>query len=145
MSTVTGSSLIWIWGAMTYHFTNSIIVPADSGVGSIKCETDGATLDLAYSHYDDVSASTVTAPGNNQSGLTSVSIGALSWNDAGYWTWNGEISNSSTYSKISASDFSTRLSGINSRIVTFLDTDINLDQRRGARGDDNWWPGAYQN
>ena len=144
LSTITGSSLIWIWGTMTYHVTNSIIVPADSGVGSIKCEDSGATLDMAYTHYDDVSATTVNQS-NNQSGLTSSSIGSIAWNAAGYWTWDGEISSSSSYAKISASAFSTRLSGINARLVTFLDTDINLDQRKAPRGDSDWWPGAYQN
>lgn len=144
LSTVTGSSLIWIWGTKTYYFTNSIIVPVDSGVGSIKCEGSGATADLAYTHYYDVSATNVESS-NNQDSLTSSSLGSLAWNPSGYWTWDGKISGSSTYTKISASDFSTRLSGINSRIVTFLSTDINKDQRGEDRGVDNWWPGAYQN
>ena len=145
LSTVTGSSLIWIWGTKTYYFTNSIIVPNDSEVGSIKCNDSGASINLAYTHYDDVSATTVTDNGNCQSGLTLSTIGSLNWNSGGYWTWNGEISGSSTYSKISASDFSTRLSNINTRIVSFLSTDITLDQRREPRGNDDWWPGAYQN
>jgi predicted outer membrane repeat protein len=144
LSTVTGSSLIWIWGTKTYYFTNSIIVPVDSGVGSIKCNDSGATADLAYTHYYDVSATNVESS-NNQDSLTSSSLGSLAWNPSGYWTWDGKISGSSTYTKISASDFSTRLSGINSRIVTFLSTDINKDQRGEDRGVDNWWPGAYQN
>lgn len=144
LSTVTGSSLIWIWGTKTYYFTNSIIVPVDSGVGSITCEHSGATADLAYTHYDDVSATNVVGS-NKQDNLTSSSLGSLAWNPSGYWTWDGEISGSSSYPKISASEFSTALSGINSRIVTFLGADINKDQRGEARGSENWWPGAYQN
>ena len=143
LSSITGSSLIWIWGTMTYYFTNSIIVPEDSGVGSINCIDSGATLDLAYTHYNTVSATTVTQS-NSQDNLTSSSIGSLTWNAAGYWTWNGEISDLSSYAKISASAFSTRLSGINARLVTFLGTDINLDQRGVSRGNGDWWPGAYQ-
>ena len=141
-TTINGAGLIALWGDKHY-FTNNIIVPESDAVVSIL----GGTADLAYNHYNTLSNVTSTDNGGNVSGLTSDNIGALTWsnddNDSYYWKWDGTI-------KGSAPSFTTqlnvynRVNGLCPNFVTWSGSDFYKDQRNAARGNGDWWPGAYQ-
>lgn len=143
-TTINGAGLIALWDKNNEHnFTNNIIVPESDKVFSIL----GGTCDLAYNHYNTLSGVTSTDNGGNVSGLTSDDIDALTWsnddNDSYYWKWDGTINGS-------APSFTTQLNvynRVNELCLDFINwsgSDFYKDQRNAARGNGDWWPGAYQ-
>ena len=149
---VAGSALIWACsGSWTNYFTNNIITSSSSSTKSIHSE--GPTLDFSYNHF--YSASSFTNNDGNVSEVLSGDIDGLSWSNTSsysyYWKWNGTFGGNAPTK--------TGESNVRSRVNTASEDFINLfeagnawsstsfanDQRRVGRGDDNWWPGAYQN
>ena len=141
-TTIDGAGLIALWGDKHY-FTNNIIVPESDAVVSIL----GGTCDLAYNHYNTLSGVTSTDNGGNVSGLTAGDIDALTWsnddNDSYYWKWDGTI-NGSAPSFTTQLNVYNRVNGLCPDFVTWSGSDFYKDQRNAARGNGDWWPGAYQ-
>jgi endonuclease/exonuclease/phosphatase family metal-dependent hydrolase len=141
-TTINGAGLIALWGNQHY-FTNNIIVPESDAVVSIL----GGTVDLAYNHYNKLSGVTSTDNGGNVSGLTSGKIGALEWsnddNDSYYWKWDGTI-NGSAPSFTNQLNVYNRVNELCLDFINWSGSDFYKDQRNVARGNGDWWPGAYQ-
>ncbi|MBQ6197835.1 MAG: hypothetical protein IJK44_01190 [Bacteroidales bacterium] len=139
------SALVWACtGSWTNYFTNNIITSSASSTESIH--SAGSTLDLNYNHY--YSASSFTDSGGNVSDILSSSIDNLSWSNTGspsyYWKWDGTFGGAEP-SKTNKTAVNTRVNSASSAFMTWSGSDFVKDQRGVGRGNDNWWPGAYQN
>ena len=146
------SALVWACGgSWTNYFTNNIITSRTSSTESIH--SAGSKLNLSYNHF--YSSTNYTDSEGNVSEVLSGAIDGLSWiNDNSssyYWKWNGTFS-SAAPSKTNKSDVQSRVNAVNADFIknfnagkVWSSTSFANDQRRVGRGDDNWWPGAYQN
>lgn len=147
-----GSALIWACsGSWTNYFTNNIITSSSSSTESIHSE--GPTLDFSYNHF--YSASSFTNNGGNVSEVLSGNIDGLSWSNTSsysyYWKWNGTFGGNAP-TKTGESNVQSRVNTASKDFINLFEagkawssTSFANDQRRVGRGDDNWWPGAYQN
>lgn len=146
------TALIAVWGNQVNYITNCIVVPEDSGIDAFRGDTGSEKLDLYYTHYSSLAAATLANSGGNVSGRIKDNLDGLFWNDSwssgeyvtrGFWQWDGKMAGTSP-SMATQSNVVSRLTGICPDFVTWIDTDINNDQRRMDRGTGAWWPGAYQ-
>lgn len=149
-----GSALIWACsGSWTNYFTNNIITSSSSSTESIHSE--GPTLDFSYNHFYSYSASSFTNNGGNVSEVLSGNIDGLSWSNTSsysyYWKWNGTFGGNAP-TKTGESNVQSRVNTASKDFINLFEagkawssTSFANDQRRVGRGDDNWWPGAYQN
>ena len=144
LTTDEAGALVAFWGSQPNYLINNIIVPNSASVTAV-CGTGSETVDLYYNQLGTVSKMVQTDSGGNVTGLTASSFDGLAWT-SGLWQWSG-TSGGSAPSKITASNFISRLTSINSAYVDWLATpDIRYDYRGVDRGDgeSQWWPGAYQ-
>jgi predicted outer membrane repeat protein len=144
-TTINGAGLIALWGDQHY-FTNNIIVPESDAVVSIL-GGGSDKIDLTYNHYNKLSGVTSTDNGGNVYGLTSDDIDALTWsnddNDSYYWKWDGTI-NGSAPSFTNQLNVYNRVNELCLDFINWSGSDFYKDQRNVARGNGDWWPGAYQ-
>ena len=143
---LTGSAgaLVVFWGSQPKYLINNIIVPNSSSVTAV-CGTGSETVNMYYNQLGTVSNITQTDLGGNVTGRKASDFDGLSWT-SGLWQWSGTIGGNAP-SKITANNFISRLTAINSAYVSWIDTpDIRYDYRGVDRGDGGaqWWPGAYQ-
>ena len=144
-TTINGAGLIALWGDQHY-FTNNIIVPESDAVVSIL-GGGSDKIDLTYNLYNTASKVTSNDNGGNVSGLTSDDIDALTWsnddNDSYYWKWDGTI-NGSAPSFTNQLNVYNRVNELCLDFINWSGSDFYKDQRNAARGNGDWWPGAYQ-
>ncbi len=144
-TTINGAGLIALWGDQHY-FTNNIIVPESDAVVSIL-GSGSDKIDLTHNLYNTVSKVTSNDNGGNVSGLTSDDIDDLTWsnddNDSYYWKWDGTI-NGSAPSFTNQLNVYNRVNELCLDFINWSGSDFYKDQRNAARGNGDWWPGAYQ-
>ncbi len=139
-----GTALIAILGTQTNYFTNCIIVPEKApGIAAIRGDGD-EIIDLYYTHYSNVgNIDTNANSGGNTDGHKKSDFDSINWS-SNCWTWSGTIS-SAAPTMATKKGVYDRINSVCHDFVTWSDTDFVKDQRGVGRGNDNWWPGAYQN
>lgn len=160
-SLTDNTSLVAAWGGHTDYVTNCIIVPETAGIAAFG--SDGSyqmDLDIAYTHYSSYNNTyvTFTDSGNNTAGKTKSSFDDLLWYEgeqtngdfstSGFWQWAGTLGGNPP-SMITKDAFEARVkedtgAAYVAGFVDWLGSDIYNDQRHVNRGNDYWWPGAYQ-
>lgn len=141
----SNTALVAVWGDKHY-FTNNIILPESNDVASIG-GGGSDKIDLNYNVYNKVIGVDATDNGGNTSGCTSIAIDDLEWSDEDnnsyYWKWNGTI-NGSAPSKPNSTGVVGRVQSYSPGFASWCGSDLYMDQLNVNRGDDGWWPGAYQ-
>lgn len=141
-----GTTLIVIWGSQTNYFTNCIIVPEnESSISAIRGDAGSEVIDLYYTHYSNVENISDIDSGGNKANLKKTDYDSNNWSNTHHcWRWNGTI-NSEAPSMTTQANVYARVNAICPDFVTWSGSDFNKDQRGVARGNGDWWPGAYQN
>jgi endonuclease/exonuclease/phosphatase family metal-dependent hydrolase len=103
-----------------------------------------------YSVFENQSAceSRITFKENPaSSGFSRSSFGDLAWNeDECCWTWNGQMSGGNNTNMITKDAFVSAMNEALPEFKSWLENngELLLDQGGRYRGEDRWWPGAYQ-
>ena len=81
------------------------------------------------------------------SGFSKSSFGGLTWvEDECCWKWNGQMSGGNNTSMITKDQFVSAMNEVVPEFKSWLEGkgELLLDQGGRYRGEDTWWPGAYQ-
>lgn len=136
-----------------YHFINNIIVTENPA--SNKAIVDfgneytrsGVMCYTKHSGYSGTKGtfSSVESPASD--GFSKADFGGLKWNENGcYWSWNGTMTGGNNKTMITKDQFVSALNNADPQFKAWLEGkgELLLDQGGRYRGEDRWWPGAYQ-
>jgi hypothetical protein len=128
-----------------YHLLNNIIL---AGNDQYSWWINQSGTSNTYGYYNVFTKKGGTSPYNGSGdteGKSKADLGSLSWDAASHvWSWNGTVAGSSA--KISASAFATAMNSASPTFKAWLESidALDKDQLGNARGNGEWWPGAYQ-
>ncbi len=158
--TYGGLLRIWLDVDTDAYFVNNIVVSETQENTWAFCQFDKTfsqsnvphlTLyHTKYSVFENQSAceSRITFKENPaSSGFSRSSFGDLTWNeDECCWTWNGQMSGGNNTNMITKDAFVSAMNDAVPDFKSWLESngELLLDQGGRYRGEDRWWPGAYQ-
>ena len=142
------------------HFVNNIVVNdeydgVDAFVQMDKSWAQGTRASVTMHHTKYSSLENQDATGEMftfvespaSSGFSKSSFGGLTWNETECcWKWNGQMSGGNNTSMITKDQFVSALEEACPEFKSWLESngELLLDQGGRYRGEDTWWPGAYQ-
>ena len=158
--TFGGLLRLWFDVDTDAHLVNNIVVTDDQDGAWSFCQLDkswgqGTRASVTLHHTKYAAIENVSGTGNmltyvespTSSGFGRSSFGELTWDEgACCWTWNGTLTGGNNTNMISKDEF---VSAINDAVPDFKswlesNGELLLDQGGRYRGEDRWWPGAYQ-
>ena len=158
--TYGGLLRIWLEVDTDAYFVNNIVVNDTQDNAWAFCQFDKTfsqsnvphlTLyHTKYSVFENQSAceSRITFKENPaSSGFSRSSFGDLAWNENECcWTWNGQMSGGNNTNMITKDEFVSAMNDAVPDFKSWLESngELLLDQGGRYRGEDRWWPGAYQ-
>ena len=158
--TYGGLVRLWLDVNTDAYFVNNIVVSETQENTWAFCQFDKTfsqsnvphlTLyHTKYSVFENQSAceSRITFKENPaSSGFSRDSFGDLTWNeDECCWTWNGQMSGGNNTNMITKDEFVSAMNEAVPDFKSWLENngELLLDQGGRYRGEDTWWPGAYQ-
>ena len=156
-STNGGLIRMWFDNDADVHFINNIIVDTGGDAMHAFCDLDLSDYNPSinmyhtkYSSFRNLNAckdhiTSVESPAS--SGFEADDFEGLTWNaDECCWIWNGTMTGGGNSNMITKDQFVSALEDACPDFKAWLESngELLLDQGGRHRGEDRWWPGAYQ-
>jgi len=155
----TNGGLVRMWfdNDADVHFINNIIVDTGDDNMHAFCDLDKSGFNPSinmhytkYSSFRDLSAcrdhiESVESPAS--SGFEAEDFSGLTWNaDQCCWYWDGTMTGGGNTNMITKDAFVSAMNEALPDFKSWLESNgkLLLDQGGRYRGEDRWWPGAYQ-